>query len=124
MLLSTRTSRRFDWPEEVGFHAIYLIDHLYLSAERLAGYTIADVDTPYSLDYWTALAAITASPTVDRDAAAPSPLLAPAQHCEPNRLCVAHVLTRVLLGTVWVAFTDRADQLRMLPNGDLGPTGL
>jgi probable F420-dependent oxidoreductase len=49
--------------EQVGFHAVYVIDHLYLPSERLAGYTNANIGTPYFLDCWTTLAAIAASTT-------------------------------------------------------------
>ncbi len=44
--------------ESAGFEAAYVVDHLYLPAERYAGYTWADPQKPYFLDAWTVLAAL------------------------------------------------------------------
>ena len=44
--------------EDLGFHGVYVIDHMYLPTDRLAGYTNADPEVPYFLDCWTTLAAV------------------------------------------------------------------
>ena len=44
--------------EAVGFHAVYVVDHMYLPANRYAGYTWTDPDRPFFLEAWTVLAAL------------------------------------------------------------------
>jgi probable F420-dependent oxidoreductase len=44
--------------EDVGFHAVYVVDHMYLPASRYAGYTWTDPERPYFLESWTVLAAL------------------------------------------------------------------
>lgn len=44
--------------EDVGFDGVYVVDHLRLPAERLAGYSEAPTDKPFFLDAWTSLAAL------------------------------------------------------------------
>jgi probable F420-dependent oxidoreductase len=44
--------------EAVGFHAVYVVDHMYLPADRYAGYTWSDPNRPTFLEAWTTLAAL------------------------------------------------------------------
>ena len=44
--------------EAVGFHAVYVVDHMYLPANRYAGYTWTDPERPEFLEAWTVLAAL------------------------------------------------------------------
>jgi len=44
--------------EEVGFEGVYVVDHLRLPGDRLAGYSEAPIDKPFFLDAWTSLAAL------------------------------------------------------------------
>jgi probable F420-dependent oxidoreductase len=44
--------------EAVGFHAVYVVDHMYLPPSRYAGYTWTDPNRPYFLEAWTILAAL------------------------------------------------------------------
>lgn len=44
--------------EEVGFDGVYVVDHLRLPSDRLAGYSEAPIDKPFFLDAWTSLAAL------------------------------------------------------------------
>jgi probable F420-dependent oxidoreductase len=47
--------------EQAGFDGVFVVDHLLLPGERLAGYTGADPARPYFLDAWTSLAALAAT---------------------------------------------------------------
>jgi len=47
--------------EEVGFDGVFVVDHLRLPADRLAGYSQAPLDKPFFLDAWTSLAALAES---------------------------------------------------------------
>lgn len=47
--------------EDVGFGGIYVVDHLYLPADRYIAYTWSDPHKPYFLDAWSVLAALAAT---------------------------------------------------------------
>ena len=47
--------------EDVGFGGIYVVDHLYLPADRYIAYTWSDPFKPYFLDAWSVLAALAAT---------------------------------------------------------------
>lgn len=44
--------------EQVGFSGVFVVDHLRLPGDRLAGYSEAPIDKPFFLDAWTASAAL------------------------------------------------------------------
>ena len=44
--------------EDAGFDGAYVVDHLFLPAERYVGYTWSDPERPFFLDAWSTIAAL------------------------------------------------------------------
>jgi probable F420-dependent oxidoreductase len=49
--------------EDAGFDGAYVVDHLFLPAERYVGYTWSDPERPFFLDAWSTIAALAQATT-------------------------------------------------------------
>lgn len=52
--------------ETAGFDGAFVVDHLFLPADRYVGYTWSDPERPFFLDAWTTLAALAQATTTIR----------------------------------------------------------